>query len=136
MRAVHAERARAARAALTTLTGWIWHAITVGWRAVRRLIVRLVAASTRWRTAVAERRRLRTGMARLRGLSDRELADIGINRSEIHWAAHHGRHRPSPRPRVLAKPAVVAKPVCALEPGAVPQANASVDCGRDDRCAA
>jgi len=48
------------------------------------LIARLGQSIARWRRA-------RNGMRQLESLNDRELADIGITRSQIYSSAMHGR---------------------------------------------
>lgn len=54
----------------------------------------MVAALVRWRQARAKRRQRLRAMAELGALSDLELKDIGVYRSEIHWVVNHGRHAP------------------------------------------
>ena len=56
-----------------------------------RLMSRLTAALVRWRRRHAERRQRLRAMAMLDTLTDRELKDIGVSRSEIHWLVNHGR---------------------------------------------
>jgi uncharacterized protein YjiS (DUF1127 family) len=69
-------------------------AMTVAGRAVRSIAVGLAAALVRrWRAHAAKRRYLRD-LATLRGLSDRDLQDIGVPRSGIDWAIRHGRDDP------------------------------------------
>ena len=51
----------------------------------------------RWRTYVVEWRRLRD-VARLHAMSDRDLKDIGVPRSEIDWATRYGRSHPHTGP--------------------------------------
>ena len=54
----------------------------------------VVAVLVRWRQARAKRRQRLRAMAELGALSDLELKDIGVYRSEIHWVVNHGRHAP------------------------------------------
>jgi uncharacterized protein YjiS (DUF1127 family) len=68
--------------------------LTFGHNAIRDVAVHVVAALGRWWRARADRRQRLRAVARLETLSDRTLKDIGVNRSEIHWVAKHGRHAP------------------------------------------
>jgi uncharacterized protein YjiS (DUF1127 family) len=52
---------------------------------------RLTAALVRWRRTRTDRRQRLRAMAMLGTLTDRELRDIGVSRSEIHWLVNHGR---------------------------------------------
>ena len=65
-------------------------------RVARALQSAAAAAAAWWRDYLEERRR-RQAMAELNGFGDRELKDIGVRRSEIYWAVHHGRVDPSGR---------------------------------------
>lgn len=71
--------------------------MTSGRNAIRHLAMRWIAAFVRWRLAHAERRRHRQAMAQLGALSDRELKDLGVRRSEIYWVVKHGRYAPPTR---------------------------------------
>jgi uncharacterized protein YjiS (DUF1127 family) len=88
-----AERARAQ--ALRALFGQVWAQL-------RRMVLVLrdsaATAATRWWRVHAERRRRRRDMGELLGLSDRELKDIGVRRSEVYWVVYHGRELPRPHP--------------------------------------
>jgi uncharacterized protein YjiS (DUF1127 family) len=46
-----------------------------------------------WRAFVDWRYRLRS-MGELQSMSDRELKDMGLYRSEIYWVTHNGRYEP------------------------------------------
>jgi uncharacterized protein YjiS (DUF1127 family) len=100
IRQAQIDRANAIRAALTDLLGWLGRAaIAIGARFARSY------------RAYAARRRYRQGMAELNALSDHELKDIGVRRSEIYWVVHHGRTVPDAR---ASEPAV--RPVRAETP--------------------
>ena len=88
----------------------------------RRRAVRASAAATAWWRAYCDRRRRRMAIAELQALSDRELNDIGVRRSEIYWVVHHGpedrraraKSPPAPRPRPHAsKPGKETAPFAA-----------------------
>jgi uncharacterized protein YjiS (DUF1127 family) len=104
IRRAQADRAEAIRGALRIPVRWLWNAA-----------VGAVAAVARSAATYARERRCRQGIAELQSLTDRDLKDIGVRRSEIYWVVHHGRERPDlrvqekPRPIVMAGPA--AKPV-------------------------
>jgi uncharacterized protein YjiS (DUF1127 family) len=86
------DRAKAIRALLTRLLGWLG-----------RVALNIGALFAREYRAYAARRRYRLAMAELNALSDRDLKDIGVRRSEIHWAVQHGRtipDAPAPEPAV------------------------------------
>jgi uncharacterized protein YjiS (DUF1127 family) len=51
------------------------------------------ATLQRWWSAYTARRAERLAMSRLREMSDRQLKDIGLTRSEIEFAARHGTVR-------------------------------------------
>jgi uncharacterized protein YjiS (DUF1127 family) len=86
-------------------------ATMLGRRSTRNPMIGLVAALSRWWQAYATWERRRRAMARLHALSDRELKDIGVRRSEIYWVAHHGRYEPPTRARGRKLPAIPADPV-------------------------
>jgi uncharacterized protein YjiS (DUF1127 family) len=86
IREAHAEQAKALRAALRTLVAWL-----------RKLTVAAGAAVARLGRAYADRRRYGRQMAELQALSDYELKDIGLRRSEIYWVVRHGREMPAER---------------------------------------
>ena len=60
--------------------------------AIRHLAIQVVAALVRWRRVHAKRRQRLRAMVELGSLSDLELEDIGVYRSEIHWVVNHGRY--------------------------------------------
>ena len=60
--------------------------------AIGHLAMQALAALVRWRRARAVRRQRLRAMAQLGALSDLELKDIGVYRSEIQWVVNHGRH--------------------------------------------
>jgi uncharacterized protein YjiS (DUF1127 family) len=86
IREAHAEQARAIRAGLRTSVVWL-----------RKLVVTAGTALARLGRAYADQRRYRRQMAELHALSDYELKDIGLRRSEIYWVVHHGREIPAAR---------------------------------------
>jgi uncharacterized protein YjiS (DUF1127 family) len=95
IREAHAEQARAVRAALRTLVVWLWKLTIAAGTVVARL-----------GRAYADQRRYGQQMAELNGLSDHELKDIGLRRSEIYWVVRHGREfpaarAPDQRPRII-----------------------------------
>jgi uncharacterized protein YjiS (DUF1127 family) len=52
--------------------------------AILQPAIRLVDAFVRWQ-------RNHRAMAALAAMSDRELKDVGVHRSDIHWAVNYGR---------------------------------------------
>jgi uncharacterized protein YjiS (DUF1127 family) len=74
------------RTALRRLVAWLG-----------KLTVATGAAVARLGRAYADRRRYGRQMAELNALSDYELKDIGLRRSEIYWVVHHGREIPDAR---------------------------------------
>jgi uncharacterized protein YjiS (DUF1127 family) len=52
--------------------------------AILQLAIRLVDALARWQ-------RNQQAMAALAAMSDRDLKDVGVHRSDIYWAVNHGR---------------------------------------------
>jgi uncharacterized protein YjiS (DUF1127 family) len=97
IREAHAERARAVRAAFRASVLWLWRLTVAAGRAVARL-----------GRAYADRRRYGRQMAELNALTDYELKDIGLRRSEIYWVVHHGREAaaaraPEQRPRIVRR---------------------------------
>ena len=58
-----------------------------------------------------DQRRYGRQIAELQALSDHELKDIGVRRSEIYWVVHHGRELPVVRTPEKARRAVHADPV-------------------------
>jgi uncharacterized protein YjiS (DUF1127 family) len=110
IRQAHAEQARAIRAALRTMVMWL-----------RSLVIMTGTALVRWWRAYADGRRYRKQMAELQELSDRDLKDIGVRRSEIYWVVHHGREIPDvgvaeKRPRIIRADPMAA--TSAKAPGA------------------
>ena len=59
--------------------------------AVRHLATHVIAALVRWWRAHADRWQRLRAMGALAAMSDRQLKDIGVHRSEIYWAVNHGR---------------------------------------------
>jgi uncharacterized protein YjiS (DUF1127 family) len=86
IREARADRARAIRGAVRSLPARLWRAVTATGSAIARL-----------GRAFADRRRHGRQMAELQGLTDYELKDIGLRRSEIYWVVHHGRDIPAVR---------------------------------------
>ena len=105
IRQAQADRARAVRAALRKPIVWLWNAAT--WLA--KALVRLGAA-------YVDQRRYGRQIAELQALSDYELKDIGIRRSEIYWVVHHGRELPDLRAPAKPRLTVHADPVTAPAP--------------------
>ena len=68
----------------------------------RKILLTLTAAATAWWRAYCDRHRRRQAIAELEAFSDRELNDIGVRRSEIDWAVHHGIWR-RPLPKATAQ---------------------------------
>jgi uncharacterized protein YjiS (DUF1127 family) len=105
IRQAQADRARAMRAALRKPAAWLWNVATM----VAKALVRVGAA-------YVDQRRYGRQIAELQGLSDHELKDIGVRRSEIYWVVHHGRELPvartleRPRRPIPADPASVSAP--------------------------
>ena len=73
----------------------------------------VVAVLVRWRRAHADRRRRLRAMADLGALSDLELKDIGVYRSEIHGVVTRGRHAPSANMLKKGRPDLLADPMLA-----------------------
>ena len=63
-------------------------------RALRRAMIRLATSLIVWWRAQAERRQRLRSMAQLQALSDHQLKDMGVNRSEIPWVVRYGRYEP------------------------------------------
>ena len=68
----------------------------------RKILLTLTAAATAWWRAYCDRHRRRQAIAELEAFSDRELNDIGVRRSEIDCAVHHGIWR-RPLPKATAQ---------------------------------
>jgi uncharacterized protein YjiS (DUF1127 family) len=100
IRRAQADRARAMRAALRKPAAWLWNAVVGAATALARL-----------GAAYARERRYGRQVAELQGLSDHELKDIGIRRSEIYWVVHHGRELPAIRTPDKACRPIHADPV-------------------------
>jgi uncharacterized protein YjiS (DUF1127 family) len=62
-----------------------------GHNAGRHPATHVIAALVRWWRAHADRRQRLRAMGALAAMSDRQLKDIGVHRSEIYWAVNHGR---------------------------------------------
>jgi uncharacterized protein YjiS (DUF1127 family) len=86
IREARADRARAIQGAVRSLPAWLWKAVSATGSAIARL-----------GRAFADRRRHGRQMAELQALSDYELKDIGMRRSEIYWVVHNGRDIPAVR---------------------------------------
>jgi len=86
IREARAEQARAVRTALRSVVVRL-----------RTLVVRAGSAVARLGRAYADQRRYGRQMAELNALSDHELKDIGMRRSEIYWVVRHGRETPAAR---------------------------------------
>jgi uncharacterized protein YjiS (DUF1127 family) len=102
IRQAQADRAKAMRAALRKPVVWLWNAAT--W---------LAGALVRLGAAYVDRRRYRRQIDELHALSDYELKDIGLRRSEIYWVVHHGRELPDLRTPAKPRLAAQADPVAA-----------------------
>jgi uncharacterized protein YjiS (DUF1127 family) len=102
IRQAHADRATALRAALRNSVVWLWNAAT--W---------LAGTLARLGAAYVDQRRYRRQIDELHALSDYELKDIGIRRSEIYWVVHHGRELPDLRAPARPRLAAQADPVTA-----------------------
>ena len=75
----------------------------------RKILLTLTAAATAWWRAYYDRHRRRQAIAELEAFSDRELNDIGVRRSEIDWAVHHGIWR-RPLPKATAQVQITEAP--------------------------
>jgi uncharacterized protein YjiS (DUF1127 family) len=71
----------------------------------------VVAAFDRWRRAHAGRRQRLRAMAQLGALSDLELKDIGVRRSEIYWVVSHGRDAPPANMLGKGRPDLLPNPM-------------------------
>jgi uncharacterized protein YjiS (DUF1127 family) len=82
----------------------------------RKILLTLTAAATAWWRAYCDWHRRRQAIAELEAFSDRELNDIGMRRSEIDWAVHHGiwRH-PLPKAKAQVQTAEAPAPVAPHE---------------------
>jgi uncharacterized protein YjiS (DUF1127 family) len=81
VREAHAARARAMQQAVARALHWLQPAIAM--RVVRRAIDKA-------RTAYVRRRDRLNGLAQLRAMTDYELRDIGLSRSDVTGAARIG----------------------------------------------
>ena len=75
----------------------------------RKILLTLTAAATASWRAYCDRHRRRQAIAELEAFSDRELNDIGVRRSEIDWAVHHGIWR-RPLPKATAQVQITEAP--------------------------
>ena len=101
-RRAHADRTTAIRAALGALLLRPWQAAIFASDAARLVGGGLVALVARWWHAQANRRERQRAMDALHAMSDRELRDLGLPRSEIDWATRHGRPERSKPARIKA----------------------------------
>ena len=82
----------------------------------RKILLTLTAAATAWWRAYCDRHRRRQAIAELEAFSDRELNDIGVRRSEIGSAVHHGIwRRPLPKAKAQVQTAEAPAPVAPHE---------------------
>jgi uncharacterized protein YjiS (DUF1127 family) len=116
------ERSHALRSMLRSQLIRLWRAATFASDAARLVAGACAAAVARRVRRLAEQAERRKAMAELAGMSDRELWDIGLRRSEIYWATQHGR--PEPAKRVSAR--FAGRPFTATSP-----ARADAGKGRD-----
>ena len=82
----------------------------------RKILLTLTAAATAWWRAYCDWHRRRQAIAELEAFSDRELNDIGVRRSEIDSAVHHGIwRRPLPKAKAQVQTAEAPAPVAPHE---------------------
>ena len=86
------------RAMLRRLRRRFASAVTAARDGFRRVSIRFASTLVRCWQAHAERRQRLQAMTDLEALSDRQLKDIGVARSEISWITRHGRYVPRARP--------------------------------------
>jgi uncharacterized protein YjiS (DUF1127 family) len=111
IRKAHAARARLLHVMMRRLRRKLRKVTTSGHLACRRLVTRFATALVSWWRAHAERRRCLRVMGVLRALSDRELKDIGVCRSEIYWVARHGRQESTAFTHGKFRPVVLPDPM-------------------------
>jgi uncharacterized protein YjiS (DUF1127 family) len=83
-REAHAAPARVIRARFRRLLLRLGNAMTSAGNAILQLASHPVAALARWQ-------RNQRAMAALAAMSDRNLKDLGVHRSDIYWAVNYGR---------------------------------------------
>jgi uncharacterized protein YjiS (DUF1127 family) len=83
-REAHAAPARVIRARFRRLLLRLGNAMTSAGNAILQLANHPVAALARWQ-------RNQQAMAALAAMSDRNLKDLGVHRSDIYWAVNYGR---------------------------------------------
>jgi uncharacterized protein YjiS (DUF1127 family) len=111
VRQARAHQAAALRTALRSQLTRLWRVATFATDAVRLVAGCGAAALRRWWQKQAEQAERRRAMAELAGMSDRELWDIGLRRSEIYWATRYGRiDRAKRAVGKSAAPSLTAKP--------------------------
>jgi uncharacterized protein YjiS (DUF1127 family) len=116
IREAHAARMRMIHATVRRLLLWVWDAAIVVGNAIRHLAMRLAAALIRYCQALALRWQRVRAAAELGAMSDRELKDLGIDRSSIDWVVAHGRGDRPASPVGSARPVLVQNPVSAGPP--------------------
>jgi uncharacterized protein YjiS (DUF1127 family) len=130
IREAHAARMRLIHATLRRLLLWVWEAALVVGNAMRRLAIRLAAAFVRFCQALALRWQRVRAAAELRAMSDRELKDLGVDRSSIDWVVAHGRND---RPRSAL---AIARSVLLRDPAKPPMGNEASEAVQQKRRAA
>jgi len=116
IREAHAARMRLIHATVRRLLLWVCGAAIVVGNASQRLAMRLAAALIRYCRVLALRWQRVRATAELGAMSDRELKDLGVDRSSIDWVVAHGRgDRPSSAVG-SARPVLVQNPVSARPP--------------------
>ena len=93
LRQAQIDRADAIRTALSKALAWLG-----------RAAIEMGAQVARLHRTYATWRRRRLDIVELNALSDHELKDIGVRRSEIYWVVHHGRDIPDvPAPETISR---------------------------------
>jgi uncharacterized protein YjiS (DUF1127 family) len=116
VREAHAARMRLIHATVRRLLQWLWGVAIVVGHAIRRLATRLAVALIRHCQALAPRWQRVRAAAELGAMSDRELKDLGIDRSSIDWVVAHGRNDRPASPVGSARPVLVQNAVSARPP--------------------
>jgi uncharacterized protein YjiS (DUF1127 family) len=116
IREAHAAQNQLIHATVRRLLLWVCGAAIVVGNAIRRLAMRLAAALIRYCHILAVRWQRMRAAAELGAMSDRELKDLGVDRSSIDWVVAHGRgDRPSSA-LGSTRPVLVQNPVSARPP--------------------